>query len=227
MKKVFVIITGLSMVVACNNAGFTGRTPERMQASTPTPQPAQPTPQPQQTPVTTTTATPSGPGFLDVIGGWINGLPNIDINKPKPNEIEFGSWSKVFHIGDGEMTNSSCKLGVVFYPTRGSDYYFEFEVLEDVSTVTVNLGRVCGIDYADTNHAAITQGTNYLQKQLIPLNASKLTLPTMTLNRGLYTVLVQSAPNPNKNNDRDDYLVGRVKITSNKPLKAGRVGARD
>lgn len=229
MKTMIVATLGLTMMIGCNNAGFSGRTPQQSKApAASTPQPAQPTTT-TSTPTTTTTAnaTPGKPGILDTISGWIAGIPDIDVSTPNPNEVDFGSWYKVFHVGDGEMSDSSCKIGVSLYPRRGADYYFEFEVLQDATNVTVNIGKVCGIDYGDSNFASVTQGNNYLSKTTIATGARSLSLQPLRLNRGVYTVLVQSVPNPNKNNDRDDYLVGRVKILGDKPLKAGRVGARD
>ncbi len=233
MKALTTLVLGLVTLNGCNNASFSGRVPEKSATAKPA-QPAQPTQTtpvnnpvtPASTPITSTTPSPS---IFDRIGSLLSKLPNIDIATPNPNEIEFGSWSKVFHIGDGEMSDSSCKIGVFLYPRRGSNYFFQFEVLEDNSKVNVELGRVCGVDdgYSATNIASLTQGVNFIHRQNIMAGSSKLVMPTMTLNRGVYSVLVQSDPNPSKRNDRDDFLIGKVRIVSDKKLKAGSVGAQD
>lgn len=237
MKRIFtaVAVTFL-MVPSCNKRSFDSNVARR-EVATEQPQPAATPPPQANTPITqapvnqpvATVPQPTAPkpGIVDWIGGLLGKIPTVDIATPNPKEIEFGS-NKVFHIGDGNMDDSTCKARMgLFYPTRGVQYFFEFEVLEDQSLINVSANTLCGVDYNNVNTAALVKSGTTYANQAIPKGASSLYMNPLVLNKGLYMLIVESHPNTTNRNDRDDFLVGKIKINSNKTLRAGRVGAQN
>ncbi len=168
---------------------------------------------------------PKKPSLLDIISGLKKILiPNDTVNDE--NRIVFGD-AKGFHIGDANFNSSSnCSTKLKFHNIKGTKYFFEFEVTKDDTIVEIGINEVCGIDYADTNFADIEDAAGVsLQKKAIPDN-SAIKYQPITLKAGKYKMVVESTPNAANNSDRDDFMVKKLEIKSNKPIIAGKIGAQ-
>ncbi len=186
------------------------------------------------TDIGTGTGTGSGPGLgtsiFDIIGGLIKTLTEVQIDQPNANEVIFGG-NKTFHIGDGEFNASSeCATEIHAYNLKGTRYFFEFEVLADDTTVDVSIGKICGVDYNESNSIFLQDGATNLDQKPLSKAQATAAFTTQKLNKGKFTILVESratgAENPGQPNDHDDYIVGLVKVHGDKPIKPGKVGAR-
>ncbi len=192
--------------------------------------PPDPTPGPNPPGVGSDIDTGSGPSFIDIIGGLLKVLTDVQIDQPNENEVIFGG-NKVFHIGDGEFASTSeCAAEIDSYRLKGTRYFFEFEVLGDATTINASIGKICGVDYNESNSVFLQNAASNLEQLPISKAQTTATFQARTLNKGKYTILVESraagAENRDTPNDHDDYIVGLVKISADKPIKPGRVGAR-
>lgn len=151
--------------------------------------------------------------------------PSNQISQPTPNSIVFGQ-DKVFHIGDGRFENTSCKEEVSQLPLNGTAFFFQFEVLNDNTTVNINVAKICGVDY-QTNTFEIYALSSRVQGQYIPLTATTLAGGPVKLNKGAYSVLLTSGLGKDGDNttDRDDYIVGKVTVEGNQAVRPIRYGA--
>jgi len=164
------------------------------------------------------------PSILDIINGLKKILiPNDTINDE--NHIVFGN-AKGFHIGDDNFSpNSNCARRLKLHNIKGTKYFFEFEVTKDDTTVEIGINEVCGVDYSHTNFASIEDAAGLsLQKKAIPDN-SAIKYEPVTLKAGKYKMVIESTPNAANHNDRDDFMVKKLEIKSNKPIIAGKIGA--
>lgn len=173
-----------------------------------------------------------GSALVDMLNGLLgNGAPNVDSGdlgrQPDDNNIIFGD-GRTFHIGDGQMTQSSCLNGISPYPVSGKQYLFEFDVLTD-GQVAVDIGLVCGIDYGDSNLVYFAQnGAPIGQSYPLPKGATQFQIPATQLVRGRYQVGIESrlgTQEPEGNpSDADDYVLGQVHIQSRgAKIKIGKV----
>ncbi len=164
------------------------------------------------------------PSLLDIINGLKKILIPNDTVKDE-NRIVFGD-AKGFHIGDDNFnSNSNCATRLKFHNIKGTKYFFEFEITKDDTTIEFGINEVCGVDYSDTNFASIEDAAGIsLQKKAIPDN-NAIKYEAVTLKAGKYKMVVESTPNTAKNNDRDDFMVKKLEIKSNKPIIAGKIGA--
>ncbi len=173
-----------------------------------------------------------GSGFVDLLTGLLgSGSPGIDTaelgKQPDDNNVIFGD-EKTFHIGDGQMTQSSCLTGISPYPVAGKQYLFEFDVLAD-GQVAVDIGLVCGVDYSDTNLVYISQNGQPVSQALpLPVGATSFQIPPTPLAKGKYQIGVESrtgTQDPEGNPaDADDYVIGKVHIQSKgAKIKIGKV----
>jgi hypothetical protein len=228
----FAILT-LSIVVSCGAANFSGTSrtgpysPPKAPATTPTPGGIAPG----------KTSTPGGiaPGKTPTPGGIAPGStgsstpqigPNNQVNQPNANTIVFGV-DKVFHVGDGKFQNTSCMQQVSALPLAGNAYFFEFEVLTDSTELTVVVAKLCGIDYSSNTYEVYASNSR-LQTQAIPAAAHGLTSPVISLNKGVYTVILGSGYGIGAGqmaSDLDDYVVGNVTMSGSKPVRPVRYGA--
>jgi hypothetical protein len=151
--------------------------------------------------------------------------PNDQISQPSPNTIVYGQ-DKVFHIGDGRFENTSCKEEVSQLPLNGNAYFFQFEVLNDNTSVNINVAKICGLDY-QTNTFEIYALSSRLQGQYIPLSATTIAGTPVTLKKGAYSVLLTSGWGQDGDNrsDRDDYIVGKVTVEGSQAVRPIRYGA--
>ena len=220
---VAVLLTGLGSV-ACGNASFFGGGGAKKTVQTnPSTQPTQ-----TQSPVATTPVPnvppaqqpPTNPGSNPQIG------PQNQVIQPNQNTIIFGK-DQVFHIGDGRFDNTSCKEQVAALPLTGNAYFFEFEVTNDNTVVTINTAKICGVDYG-TNTYELYSGRSRVQGQYIPRAQETLMSAQIPLPRGRYAVVLASGwgrDSGEARNDRDDYIVGNVTIQANQPIRALNYGA--
>jgi hypothetical protein len=163
---------------------------------------------------------------VQTIGGIINTIRNnIDVTRTD-REIVFGG-DKVFHIGDGRYPASSCQRQINSYALSGTKYFFEFEVLEDSTLVDIDILTVCGVDYSDSNAVNLVgSGSQSLDSRFIRAGALTAGLNARTLNKGRYSVLVESKRNTTagvEGGDNDDFLVGRVRIRASRNITPGDV----
>ncbi len=176
----------------------------------------------------------------DNVNDLLNGLLGDDGAEDSgtavsPDEVVFGG-NKVFHIGDSQMQQGSCTGEVGILSTAGARYYFEFQVKEPDTTVTINVNRICGVDYGDSNVFAVAHAGSYVKEQLLVKGATEATMTTGSLQPGRYAIAIESradskeriAENPKNEGtiDRDDYLVGEVRIKGSKPITPGKAGAK-
>ena len=175
-----------------------------------------------------------GPGngspLVDVLSTLLGG-PAVDAAQlgmqPDDNNVIFGD-QKTFHIGDGQMTQSSCLTGISPYPIAGKQYLFEFEVLAD-GQVAVDIGFICGVDYSDTNLVYIAKNGQPVSQALpLPVGASSFQIPATPLTKGVYQIGIESrtgTADPEGNPaDADDYVLGKVHIQSKgAKIKIGKV----
>ncbi len=141
--------------------------------------------------------------------------------------VAFGG-DKVFHLGDGEMKDSSCSLELSVYPLSGTTFHFEFDVTEDMTLVDVSID-LCGVDIIDTNFASLqSQGTKLQELRLTP-GSLDLRFQGQVLNKGHYAVVVESRNGSQDRQwttqDHDDYMVKQVLIKGDKAVVRGKVTA--
>lgn len=179
-----------------------------------------------QTPVVDTDTDQSNkPSILDILEGLKKIIfPEDTINDE--NRIVFGN-AKGFHIGDDNFDpNSNCATRLKMHNINGSKYFFEFEVKKDDTRIDITINEVCGVDYADTNFASIEDAAGTaIQKKPVPGN-SAIKYDSVVLKAGKYKMVVESTPNAQNNNDRDDFMVKKLEIKSDKPIIAGKIGAQ-
>jgi hypothetical protein len=216
LRLTAVALAGLSLV-ACGNASFFGGGGSKKTVQT-NPQ-TQPTVNPAPAPTPTPTP-PGSNGTTPQIG------PQNQVSQPDPNTIVFGK-DQVFHIGDGRFDNTSCKEQVAALPLTGNAYFFQFEVLNDNTVVTVNTAKLCGIDYA-TNTYELYASVSRIQGQFIPRAQTSVTSAQIPLRRGVYTVVLASGlgrDSGEMKTDKDDFVVGNVVIQGNQAVRPLQYGA--
>lgn len=152
--------------------------------------------------------------------------PSDQILQPDPNTVIFGR-DKTFHIGDNKYENTSCKEEVSALPLEGNAYFFQFEVLSDNTTVDINVGRICGVDYT-TNTYELYSGNARVQGRYLQRLGTSATGNRMTLKKGTYNVVLASGLgryNYNSQPDLDDYVVGNVTVKASQAIRPINYGA--
>jgi hypothetical protein len=170
--------------------------------------------------------------WLDIIGGLIRTITDVEITRPEnnDNEIVIGE-TKMFHIGDDNFDQSSeCARRINTYPLSGKRYFFEFEVTQADTRVEVGINKICGIDYQETDHLFIVGPTGaQLDTKALPRGTEKAAFDGRVLQPGKYRLIAETRPagseNPQVPNDHDDFIVGQIHIKADKPIKPGIVGA--
>jgi hypothetical protein len=150
--------------------------------------------------------------------------PNTEILQT-PNSIIFGR-DRLFHIGNGQYQNTSCKLEVTVLPLSGSVYFFQFEVMNDNTQVQINISHACGIDYG-SSVLQLAKNGQQLAANNLQVGAKSAQVPASTLNKGVYTIYVYAGKGDGKAGatwDIDDFVLGRVQINANQAVKAGNFG---
>lgn len=136
-------------------------------------------------------------------------------------EVEFGS-DKVFHIGDNDFGQSSCRREIKAFDLHGTKYFFEFEVTQATTKIDISIRRVCGVDYDDTNFVRILKNGTEISQQLLQPAATQFTVNTQTLEPGKYAIVVESLKH---GTDNDDFLVGNIYLKADKAIVGGNVRA--
>lgn len=155
--------------------------------------------------------------------------PIGQVSQPTPNSMIFGG-TRSFHIGDGRFENTSCRAQVASLPLNGSVYFYQFQVMQDNTTVTINVSGVCGVDYMSNTLqlAQIAQTNSKVGQIAVPVGASNLGLPSAVLNRGVYAVYIYSGRGDSsrgQDTDFDDFVIGRVQINGNQQVMPIDYGA--
>ena len=150
-----------------------------------------------------------------------------DDDKSPPNKftINFSMPGAVWHIGDGAYSGSSCKIFLWFKKLKGDAFNYNFTVKEDNTKVNIKVRWMCGVDYNNTNFGYLRSRDNAQEYQKISIlkGQNSISFNEITLNKGNYFVRVETISNTNNNNDKDDFIVGNVKITADKEIIKGDV----
>lgn len=155
-------------------------------------------------------------------------------SQPNPNSMIFGN-SQSFHIGNNAYQSTSCKAQVASLALAGSVYFYQFQVMQDNTSVNINVASLCGVDYT-TNVVQLAQNTsnpaspipNAMGQLMIPKGASSVALPSTVLNKGVYTVYVYSGHGDGvafPTTDIDDFVIGQVQISGNQAVMPINYGA--
>jgi hypothetical protein len=146
------------------------------------------------------------------------------VRQPTDKKIEFGV-DKVFHIGDNNYPDSSCKEQIDTYSLSGNRYFFEFEVTEPQTQLGIVINKLCGVDYLLTNTSRLLRDGATLQVQPVLPPSNSIQYQGLTVGPGRYALVVESNKNYNKvsTGDYDDFLVGNIVVTANKPIRNGVV----
>lgn len=139
-------------------------------------------------------------------------------------EVHFGD-DKVFHIGDGKYSDSSCKHQIDAYALTGTRYFFEFEVTEPATAVDVSINTICGVDYPRVSTSRLVNGATSRPLKVLPVSADRLAIDRLTLEPGRYALVVESGvgqENPEER-DHDDFIIGKIAIKADKKINAGAV----
>lgn len=152
--------------------------------------------------------------------------PTDQILQPDANTVIYGR-NRTFHIGDNKYENTSCKEEVASLPLEGNAYFFQFEVLNDNTTVEINVGRICGVDYT-SNTYELYSGRDRLQGRYLQRLGTSISGTSMTLRKGTYNVVLSSGLgryNSNSAPDLDDYVVGNVTVKGNQAIRPINYGS--
>jgi len=179
------------------------------------------------------TANATNPSANTALGNVLQGMQangDVPAAQVSDDEVVFGG-AKVFHIGDGQFSGSSCHAGISAYPQTGRVYAFQFDVTQPSTSVTISIGQVCGVDYG-TNFITINVGGQDAPVKTQPLQAgaTQIQLGADNLAPGHYEIDVHAGLADDgyvAANDLDDFIVGQVRVTSSKPIRVGQVGTRD
>jgi hypothetical protein len=162
-------------------------------------------------------------------GGTDEGTPPPPPDDTKDKEVVFGE-DKVFRIGDGDFSASSCLDTIAAYPLSGTSYFFEFDVLEDDTVVDIDIKRVCGVDFKKTNVARLLLGASAdaagteVWTGLLGKGALTFTVPQRTLAKGHYALNVESLRDGGGVfGDNDDFIVGNIRVKASKKIKPGEI----
>lgn len=227
-------IVSMLGAVACGNASFVGGGSAR-KTQTPSSPAQDPNGQSPNGPLPNG-QTPGGPGTPGLPPGsqTPNGSnpggqnpqigPNTEISQPNANTVVFGQ-DRVFHIGDGDFDQTSCKKEVSELPLYGTAYFFQFEVVNDNTKININTAKICGTDYG-TNTYELYSVRERIQSKFIVKNSSSEAGAEISLSRGVYMVVITSGVDDvNGTSDRDDFVVGNVTISGNQAVRPGKYGA--
>ncbi len=172
-----------------------------------------------------------GDGVNDLLNGLLGDGGEDTGTAVSPDEVVYGG-NKVFHIGDSRMDGSTCNSVVAALSTAGRRYYFEFQVKEADTSVTISVNRICGVDYTDSNILAVAHSGAYIQEQKLVKDATEASITASNLAPGRYAVAIESRVSAEATgeakaaNDVDDYLVGEVRIKGSRPITPGKAGAK-
>lgn len=139
-------------------------------------------------------------------------------------EIEFGS-DKVFHIGDDRFPASSCREEIETFNLQGTRYRFEFEVKHADTVIDINIKRLCGVDYGNSNVIHVVKNGYALESDALRRWAAHYQFPGQHYEAGTYQILIESRLNHAyvSGGDHDDFLVGNIYLKADKEIIPGQV----
>lgn len=166
-------------------------------------------------------------------GGGISGSGSDGDVGSQPNsdkEVSFGE-NKLFHVGDNGNSHSSCAELENRYALDGEAYFFNFTLLKENTTVTIEVRHVCGVDYGDTNKVSIVRNGVAVYTATLAPQVTRVDVPSQLLTSvGEYSFRVVSlagskTPYPDAvPTDKDDYVIGGIRVSADKPIRPGAFG---
>ena len=185
---------------------------------------------------------PSGfqEGLGRLFGNVISSFKDIKFDRraqTTDEEIEFGK-AATFHIGDGNFASSSeCYEMVQLTELKGTSYFFEFTVGRDDTKVEITVGQLCGVDYSKSNVMTLAdEAGQELLRKMVQRGDKRFKLGSRRLNAGKYVLFTESQPatadephlrtGRGQVGDRDDYIIGRIRVRADGPVTAGQYGAK-
>ena len=205
MKRTFIIqVASIAAVIglaatSCKQASYGVNEPTTAAPPPPAPAPA-PTPAPAPAPAPTPAPVPAAPN---------NQITNTSTG------VTFGTTG-VFHLGDGVFGGSTCQSELTALPLNGTKFHFVFSVSADNTPINIAVTDLCGVDL-DNDLVTLTSATGFNQPSIaIPVNATSMTLPPVTINKGTYTLTIVSGQNIDNPKfimgNFDDFIVGHVQV---------------
>lgn len=137
-------------------------------------------------------------------------------------EVTYGGQLAGYHIGDGDFsTTSQCAAELKTTILAGPAMGFTFNVKEKDTKVTIDFIKICGIDKT-SNYAYLyrTDSTSKVPKNLgtsFNTSGSKLIFSAV-LQPGTFKIEVRSN---SVSGDRDDFMIGQVRIHGDKAISLG------
>lgn len=118
---------------------------------------------------------------------------------------------------------SSCQDQIQSSDLSGTRFVFEFEVTSIAANVQIKFYDVCGVDYDSNVMVLERDGEIYASSYLSPSDVQEI--PSLSLSQGKYQLIVEAGGREIGAGafDVDDFLIGRVQISSNQTLKKGEV----
>lgn len=152
---------------------------------------------------------------------------------PSPGEVDIGGPldnNLAFHIGDNKFKDSRCVEELNSNAISGSTFEFNFSVSQGNASGNVNIDKICGIDApVGKSNIVLTfmspAGAIIHTQQLTVDSNNGVTFAFNNLPQGNYIVKVTSGPRPEDPNDKDDFIIGHMKISADKALVKGETKA--
>lgn len=152
----------------------------------------------------------------------------IDEETPAPvdTSIVFGNRT-VFHIGDDDYGGSSCQVDISDLEYSGKKYNFYFTVVDDATSVDIQIKKICGVDLLTSNVVTLFQGGQQIYTVLLTKDQVSLQIPSHILQSGEARLVVESLLNKTEVNipggNHDDFVIGDILITADKSILPGAV----
>lgn len=171
-----------------------------------------------------TTYPPGGPTYPP---GTV--IPGFTQNPQNPTQTEFGGPQDTissFHIGNGRYKDGSCIPEIDRNPLAGAGANFPIQVLQANTNAVLKFEKVCGIDYNTSNFLTVFDSNGRASSQ-IPVVKSmngSFSVSLKGLAPGVYYIQVYSFPNGGAQTagDRDDFIIGHLRVQADKPVAKAR-----
>ncbi len=157
---------------------------------------------------------------IQAVGGTSTTAPQPTSGKKAPNVVEFGK-EKDFQLGDDNYSSSSnrgCNVALQSHELFGSSLSFTITVKSAKAKVGVSLGSMCGVSRG-VNYVQVKSDTAEQFNQEIPQASTAFAVPGLDLEAGTYTVNIVSPYGGYP--DRDDFVVGDIRFTSDGEIEVG------
>ncbi len=183
----------------------------------------------------------SGSNQLDsIIGSGGDTESKIDNTLSKQIDDFSGIFaeSNYLRIGDDSFSSASAcaaELRSSYPGLDGSEYYFEFNVVEPNTTIKITLNFLCGtdsaMDYEYTTESRIDILSPTGQDSRLIASFGKADRPESrsaqfdAQTAGVYLIRVAGGRNKN-GGDIDDFVIKGLSISADAPIRLGRIGAK-